>query len=129
MPWKIKTLTHSVETPRLHLHDKSVNINLVTYLDSGVVDIYVGADHPLDARIWFSVDNERHDVVMLERVYWPSNLDLSVIRTVLLSMHLDAEYYLGKVRHEMASQRADRQGAWPEYTLVVDEPHHGMAAE
>lgn len=98
MTWKIKQLIPQGESPILHMWDQSVNVHLVTHLDSGTVDLYIGADEPSRSTCWFSIDSERDIPVKLEHCDNPSQLQQRVIQTILGTMRLDFRQLMRLVR-------------------------------
>lgn len=97
MTWKINNLTPSGDEPVLHMEDKSVDVHLVTHLDSGCIDLYIGPT-PQTAAILFTCDVERNPVVQLERCHNPTPLQCRVIQTILGTMRLDWRALMRLVR-------------------------------
>jgi hypothetical protein len=127
MPWKVKNLVHNTEASRLHLHDAKVDVHMVTHLKTGVVDLFMGADHPANARVWVSIDAERPDLVQVERLHHVNQGHYTVIVGILGTMALDPLPVAVQIKRELDLQKASRNKAWPEY--VVDESHLNQAAE
>lgn len=89
MPWKIKNTTNlnHPTNPVIHLWDRTVNVNMVQHLESGTVDLWVGADSPQEASIYLTIDVERLPIVQLEATtHPPKRIDLNVMQTVLESL-------------------------------------------
>ena len=99
MPWKIKKTTNLTDpqNPIIHLHDQSVNVNMVTHLDSGVVDLWIGHDDPKQAGVYITIDSERTPLLQLEETTGkPQGLDLAVMRTVLVTLGQNPTPLLGR---------------------------------
>ena len=117
MPWKIKKSSNLTDKtdPRIHMFDGSVNVNMVTHLDSGVVDLWVGSNEPDLAGVYLTIDVERNPIVRVEPTAGsPRGLDLAVITTVLESLGQNPQPLLGHFyrnsrrafRDHMAESRA-----------------------
>lgn len=98
MPWKIKRTTNLTdpENPVLALWDETVNVNMWIHLESGFVDVFVGADHPANATIHVTIDSERTPVVKNEQTLaHPSRTDRLVMSTILESLGQDPHSLIG----------------------------------
>ena len=101
MPWKIKKSTNLTDpkNPVIHMFDGTVNVNMVTHLDSGVVDLWVGNNDPQLAGIYITIDSERQPIVQVEpTANPPQGLDLAVMTTVLETLGQDPEVLLKRFR-------------------------------
>lgn len=101
MPWKIKKTSNLTDknNPIIHMFDGTVNVNMVTHLDSGVVDLWVGNDDPLLANIYITIDSERNPIVQVEPVAnQPNGLHLAVMTTVLESLGQNPSEHLKRFR-------------------------------
>lgn len=101
MPWRIKSSTNirDPKNPVIHMFDGSVNVHLLTHLDSGVVDLWIGDNVPVSATVYITIDSERTPIVKLEETTkQPTALDLSVIRTVLTSLGINHQQLLTPFR-------------------------------
>lgn len=91
MPWKI----HKQETvlagkaPRLVMWDASVDLFLVTELNTGVVDIFIGADRPRFANIHVTIDSERTPVIQLEHAFKCNEQQCAIVSSVLATMGIN----------------------------------------
>jgi len=81
----------------IHMFDGSVNVNMLTHLDSGVVDLWVGNNDPLLAGIYITIDSERQPILKVESTAnSPRGLDLAVMTTVLETLGVNPQPLLGR---------------------------------